>query len=516
MICVSLSITQQLTDYVPIPDVADCKRLTALQCRNIYQYVMDHPDIYTWTCATRSHTEIDQSSVQHCTQAAFAESIQQLAENIVQAKCGSTTTTTTDLQFYSIVDGHRSPPPPTTATTTATGSNSSSTLQIRSRPWKHADATVYTVALASCVARTLHETVMQQQQYEILYQPYGFAQHGGYPTRAHIQALHKYGPCPIHRTTCKPVKDRMSKTTPTSATKPLSYQQQSPILPINRQSFVATVFGGTTLAFATAATIRSEPAKAMYVDSKTRISLPEPGEIEAAVPVDWSVMDNPVDDDTDSTPFARLDTTNDALFYQQPRFVEHVDETAVQSLTRYIQTTALVKSGSGIPVTAVLDLCASWTSHMVDPRPESSLQRVAGLGMNAQELAANTALTEWTVQDLNAKPVLPYADDSFDVVLCQLSIDYLTQPLAVCREIGRVLKPGGTVHIMFSNRLFLSKAVALWTGKDDIDHTFIVASYLHFCNGSFTNIQAKDLSTRKQGRVIGDPLYVVTGTKSAY
>ena len=123
---------------------------------------------------------------------------------------------------------------------------------------------------------------------------------------------------------------------------------------------------------------------------------------------------------------------------------------------------------------------------------------------------------------------MPYNDNSFDCVLCQLSIDYLTRPLQVCREVLRVLEPGGKVHILFSNRLFLSKAVALWTGADDVDHAFTVASYLHFCSdgtaendrrsttgGSrFGSVQAKDLSGRgRDGRIRGDPLYVVTAIK---
>jgi SAM-dependent methyltransferase len=110
--------------------------------------------------------------------------------------------------------------------------------------------------------------------------------------------------------------------------------------------------------------------------------------------------------------------------------------------------------------------------------------------------------------------------------LCQLSIDYLTKPLQVCREVLRVLRPGGTVHILFSNRLFLSKAVALWTGADDVDHAFTVVSYLHFCcdrsrgargtNSKFENIHAKDLSRRgNDKRIRGDPLFVVTAVKSA-
>ncbi len=72
--------------------------------------------------------------------------------------------------------------------------------------------------------------------------------------------------------------------------------------------------------------------------------------------------------------------------------------------------------------------------------------------------------------------------------------------------------------ILFSNRLFLSKAIGLWTGSDDIEHAYTVGSYLHYCNGGFVDIKATDLSTRKQkGKervIVGDPLYVVTATKN--
>jgi hypothetical protein len=63
----------------------------------------------------------------------------------------------------------------------------------------------------------------------------------------------------------------------------------------------------------------------------------------------------------------------------------------------------------------------------------------------------------------------------------------------------------------------LTKAIGLWTGSDDVEHTYTVGSYLHYCNGGFTDIKAEDLSKRQQkGKeevIAGDPLYVVTATK---
>lgn len=277
------------------------------------------------------------------------------------------------------------------------------------------------------------------------------------------------------------------------------------------------------MALATGATVTTtspKSATAMYTDKKTGIQFPEVGEIASAIPTPWNDDDDDDDDDiqelTDKSRFQRLDSTSDAIFYQEPRFVEHVDDTAVARMTEYLNLVVVAPP----EVHAVLDLCSSWTSHLPPSRRNTSgsistddkLQRVAGLGMNAQELQANPSLTEWTVADLNEKPVLPYTDSSFDAVVCQLSIDYLTQPVQVCREIGRVLKPDGKVHILFSNRLFIQKAVALWTGADDIDHAYTVGRYLRAAD-SFTQIAATDLSTRKGGKIVGDPVYVVTAVR---
>ena len=203
--------------------------------------------------------------------------------------------------------------------------------------------------------------------------------------------------------------------------------------------------------------IATKRSNAMVIDPKTGVSLPEPGEIESAVPQDWSIIDNPLEDgNTKNQLFGRLDSTPDSIFYADPRFVEHVDEQAVQIMTDYISNQVLPTAAKHGDV-AVLDLCSSWTSHIDTSKATKNPQRISGLGMNAKELEKNPVLSDWVVQDLNEKPALPYEDASFNVVLCQLSIDYLTRPLEVLKEVGRVLKPGGSVHILISNRLFLSK-----------------------------------------------------------
>ena len=85
----------------------------------------------------------------------------------------------------------------------------------------------------------------------------------------------------------------------------------------------------------------------------------------------------------------------------------------------------------------------------------------SALGLNALELLANPAKTEWTVRNLNKDPTLPYEDNSFDVVTNSLSADYLTSPLEVFREVRRVLKPGG--RLLFAEHgLAPDAGVARW------------------------------------------------------
>ncbi|MBO6783370.1 MAG: methyltransferase domain-containing protein, partial [Alphaproteobacteria bacterium] len=110
-----------------------------------------------------------------------------------------------------------------------------------------------------------------------------------------------------------------------------------------------------------------------------------------------------------------------------------------------------------------------------------------------------------TVHDLNADPVLPYSDASFDACLVALSIQYLTRPVEVFTEIARVLKPYGVCIVSFSNRCFPTKAVAIWDALDDSGHVGLVVTYFRK-TGCFEEPTFADLSPAP-GR--SDPLYIV-------
>ena len=194
--------------------------------------------------------------------------------------------------------------------------------------------------------------------------------------------------------------------------------------------------------------------------------------------------------------FRRQDETPDAEFYHHPRFVTHIDDAAIAAVTQLYREYFL-------PDSAVLDLMSSWVSHLP---AEVAYRRVVGLGMNAAELRGNPRLDSFVVQDLNEQPALPFADAAFDGAAICVSIDYLTQPVAVLRELARVLRPGAPLVITFSNRCFPSKAVAAWHHLDDRGHLALVHRYLEAAGG-WTATELLDRSPRPPGR--SDPLFAV-------
>ena len=195
--------------------------------------------------------------------------------------------------------------------------------------------------------------------------------------------------------------------------------------------------------------------------------------------------------------FERADGTPDALFYRQPRLVTHIDESAVDAVTQLYRE--LFPPGG-----AILDLMSSWVSHLP---PEITYRRVFGVGMNQAELAANPRLDGFVVQDLNDNPRLTLEDDSFDGAAICVSIQYLIQPAAVLREVGRVVKAGAPLVVTFSNRCFPTKAVAVWQAVDDTGHAELIERYLEDA-GNWTAGERFDRSL--PGR---DPLFAVVARR---
>lgn len=127
--------------------------------------------------------------------------------------------------------------------------------------------------------------------------------------------------------------------------------------------------------------------------------------------------------------------------------------------------------------------------------------------MNAAELAANPAAAERVVHDLNLDPRLPFDDHAFDAVTCCVSVDYLTRPIDVFRDVARVLRPGGVFACTFSNRCFPTKAIRGWLATDDRGHVAIVEAYFEL-SGEFE----PPVSQLRNPGARGDPLFAVWAT----
>lgn len=196
--------------------------------------------------------------------------------------------------------------------------------------------------------------------------------------------------------------------------------------------------------------------------------------------------------------FRRIDDSEDELFYMQPRLVVHIDDGAISKVGE-IYSRLLPQGG------AILDLMSSWRSHLPDHiRPA----RVVGLGMNRMEMEDNPALTEIVVHNLNQNPELPLKAAEFDGAVVTVSIQYMTRPVEIFRGVAKVLKPGAPFIVTFSNRMFPTKAVAIWHSLDEFDRVRLVWRYFQE-SGEFENMEAIDVSAPTDPP--SDPIWAVAG-----
>ena len=70
------------------------------------------------------------------------------------------------------------------------------------------DAKSASIAAASILAKVTRDHLMES--YDIQYPNYGFAKHKGYGTQEHIDAIRKYGICPIHRKSFDPIRSMLN------------------------------------------------------------------------------------------------------------------------------------------------------------------------------------------------------------------------------------------------------------------------------------------------------------------
>ncbi|KAI5202775.1 hypothetical protein E4T38_05463 [Aureobasidium subglaciale] len=242
--------------------------------------------------------------------------------------------------------------------------------------------------------------------------------------------------------------------------------------------------------------------------------------------------------------FKRMDESPDNSFYSDSRFVTHIDDAAIASLSRYYDN-ILPRKGR------ILDLCSSWISHYpqaVESAAEKGDLQVVGLGMNQAELNKNKVLSKRILQDLNEDPNIPLTvcdehavsglqsldntnseNGLLDCTTCVVSLDYLTRPKEVLESVKQLTKPGGSCQIIVSSRMFPTKATSAWIKRTPEQRLQMVGDYLHFAGwkdieivdikaGDAANAPAEDQGglhgfMQMMGMSGSDPLWCVRAFK---
>tara|TARA_R110000868_G_scaffold291953_2_gene552486 strand:- start:290 stop:898 length:609 start_codon:yes stop_codon:yes gene_type:complete len=129
-----------------------------------------------WSIARANIQEIDELNILHASMLAMKRAVEQL----------------TIQPGHVYVDGNRLP-----------------VWSYSSEPVIQGDDKVAEISAASILAKVARDAEMDA--FDKAYPEYGFAKHKGYPTKVHLLALEKYGPCPLHRLSYTPVRKILQK-----------------------------------------------------------------------------------------------------------------------------------------------------------------------------------------------------------------------------------------------------------------------------------------------------------------
>jgi SAM-dependent methyltransferase len=166
--------------------------------------------------------------------------------------------------------------------------------------------------------------------------------------------------------------------------------------------------------------------------------------------------------------FSRLDEGDDARFYAQARLVSHLDARALATVERIIGTLCIE------PSPCILDLMASWDSP---PAARREARPARGSGAERTGAVPEPPAHRARGPRPQSGPPAAVPDETFDVVLNTVSVDYLTRPFEVFAEVGRILRPGGLFLVIFSNRMFQAKAVKIWREASEPERLMLVEDF---------------------------------------
>lgn len=153
----------------PITGLADSKQLSEIRREQLAVEIRAHA--LAWALGRADVTEIDRINILQASLLAMRRAVEDLSI----------------IPHRMLVDGKHCP----------------SGLVCPCQALIKGDATVPAISAASILAKVARDAELRELHNH--YPDYGFARHKGYPTVAHRQALHRFGPCPEHRRSFAPV-----------------------------------------------------------------------------------------------------------------------------------------------------------------------------------------------------------------------------------------------------------------------------------------------------------------------
>ncbi len=151
------------------PILTDSKKLSPKVRETLYEE-LTHTEEILWRSDRAEPTEIDAINILKATHASMARAVDALPEP----------------PHLVLIDGLPVPDFPYPQQAVVKG-----------------DSLSLSIAAASIIAKVERDRYMVAMADK--YPEYGFEKHKGYPTKVHVERLRKYGPCPIHRRSFKPV-----------------------------------------------------------------------------------------------------------------------------------------------------------------------------------------------------------------------------------------------------------------------------------------------------------------------
>lgn len=159
--------------------IRDSKKLSEKQRENMFDFIQEH--FFVGVGIVHAET-IDRINILQATFLAMKSAVSDLQKSMRHSSDA------THQNLYLLIDGNQEVP----------------NLSLRQETVVSGDSTVKSIAAASIIAKVTRDRMIIE--YDKQYPQYGLAQHKGYGTKVHMEALRKYGPTPIHRMSFRPVQ----------------------------------------------------------------------------------------------------------------------------------------------------------------------------------------------------------------------------------------------------------------------------------------------------------------------